>query len=332
MIEHAARALEEGRRFLVTSHLNPDGDAVGSMLAMAHLLRDNGKEATTYHSDPMPGPYLFLAGIDEVVSTPELIRGEYDTLVVLDVGERERIPAVLPAGADRARIVVIDHHRHHGDYGDIVWRRPDASAVGEMIAELARFLGWKVSKDCAECAYVAVLTDTGSFRYSSTTSACLETAAWLVSHGVEPWKVASHVYESWPARRMLLLGDVLRTLEIECEGRLATLVVTKQALAAHQASVDMTEGFVNQGRMIDGVEVSVLFRERDPDTFRLSFRSRGSVDVGVIAHQLGGGGHPNAAGATATGKLDEIRAIVADLVSRALDEITPDDESRWSRH
>lgn len=320
MIEHAARALEEGNRFLVTAHLNPDGDAIGSMLAMVRLLRDNGKSADAFHSDPLPGPYSFLAGAMELLTDPEEVTETYDTLIVVDVGERERIPAVLPVGVEHARVLVIDHHRHHGDYGDVVWRRL-ASAVGEMVIELARHLEWQVSTECAECAYTAILSDTGSFRYSSTTSSCLEIASWLVSLGVRPWKVASQVYESWPARRMQLLGDILNTLELACDGRLASLVVKQEVLTARGASIDMTEGFVNHGRMIAGVEVSVLFREREPRKYRLSFRSRGKVDVGAIAHELGGGGHHNAAGATVDESLDDLKTRVSVLVSEALELI-----------
>lgn len=331
MIEHAAAGLEQGSRFLVTTHLNPDGDAVGSMLAMVHLLRANGKEAQAFHCDPIPGPYAFLEGVDEVMADPQAVQDEFDTLVVLDVGERERIPPVLPSGVDQASVVVIDHHMHHGDYGDRVWRRK-ASAVGEMIIELARHLGWEVTTACAECAYTAILSDTGSFRYSSTTSSCLEVAAFLVGLGVQPWKVASHVYESWPSARMQLLGDVLSTLELDCAGQLASLVVTKDALRARNASVDMSEGFVNQGRMISGVEVSVLFRENGPSTYRLSFRSRGRVDVGDIAQGLGGGGHRNAAGATVEGEISEIRSRVSELVSEALAALEPSDTDCWSQH
>ncbi len=323
MIEQAARVLEEGQRFLVTAHLNPDGDAIGSMLGMVRLLRDNGKSADAYHCDPVPGSYAFLSGADEVFSDPDLVTARYDTLVVLDVGERERIPTTLPKGVDQARVLVIDHHRHHGDYGDVVWRRL-ASAVGEMVIELARFLEWKISEECAECAYTAILSDTGSFRYSSTTSSCLEVASCLVATGVQPWKVASHVYESWPARRMQLLGDILSTLELDCDGRLASLVVERSVLEARGASMDMTEGFVNHGRMIAGVEVSVLFRERAPRRYRLSFRSRGKIDVGAIAHELGGGGHHNAAGATFDESLEKLRPKVVALVSDALDRLAAD--------
>lgn len=330
MIEEVAKAFTEGRRFVVTCHLSPDGDAVGSMLAAVHLLRANGRDALAFHSELVPGPYRFLAGADAIASDPAAV-GPFDTLVVVDVGERDRIPEVLPPAADTAKVVVIDHHQHHGDYGDAVWRRK-ASAVGEMIVELARHLGWVITPELAECAYTAILTDTGSFRYSSTTAACLETAAFLVSLGVQPWKVASNVYESWPSSRLLLLGDVLGTLEVSCEGRFASLVVSRDMLDDRQASIDMTEGFVNEGRRIEGVEVSALFREQSSTCYRLSFRSRGRVDVATIANALGGGGHRNASGAMAQGSLAEIRDRVTRLVAEALDAFDLDDEDCWTRH
>jgi phosphoesterase RecJ-like protein len=330
MIEDVAKTLTDGRRFLVTCHLSPDGDAIGSMLAVVHLLRANGREGVAFHSEPVPGPYRFLAGAGDVVSDPAAV-GPFDTLVVVDVGERDRIPEDLPAGADTATVVVIDHHQHHGGYGHRVWRRK-ASAVGEMVVELARHLGWVITLEFAECAYTAILTDTGSFRYSSTTAACLETAAFLVSLGVQPWKVASNVYESWPSSRLLLLGDVLSTLEVSCEGRFASTFVSLDMLDDRRASVDMTEGFVNEGRRIEGVEVSALFREQSPGCYRISFRSRGRVDVATIASALGGGGHRNASGAMASGTLAEIRDRVTRLVAEALEALDPDDEDCWSRH
>lgn len=330
MIDKAAEVLVNGQTFIVTTHLNPDGDAIGSMLAMVHLLRAQGKQALAFHSDPVPGPYRFLEGVDEItsdVNTP----GPFDVLVVVDVGERERIPEILPTDAEKAKVLVIDHHKQHGDYGDIVWRRK-ASAVGEMIVELARHLSWDVTPECAECAFTAILTDTGSFRYSSTTAYSLEAASWLVSLGVQPWKVSSHVYETWPVKRLRLLGDVLGTLEIRCEGKYASLVITQKMLDARDATVDMTEGFVNEGRKIEGVEVSALFREKSSERYRLSFRSRGRIDVSAIAAQMGGGGHRNAAGASAEGKLKEVRDRVTKLVEQALSNVDPNDPNCWSRH
>lgn len=328
-MEQVAEALRQGQRFLVTCHLNPDGDAIGSMLSLVHLLRDSGREAIPFHCEPVPGPYAFLARSDEVTDDLEL-DGDFDALIVVDVGERDRIPADLPEAVDGAQVIVIDHHQHHGDLGDLVWRRR-AAAVGEMIVELARHLGWETSSEFAECAYVAILTDTGSFRYSSTTARSLEAASFLVSLGVQPWRVASNVYESWPARRVHLLGDVLSTLKLSSGGQFASLVVSQQMLRNRGATVDMTEGFVNEGRRIQGVEVSALFRENGSDQYRISFRSRGRINVAQIAADLGGGGHHNAAGASTEGPLETLRDRVSELVEAALDELE-DDAYHWSHH
>lgn len=331
MIDDVARALSSGSRFLVTSHKNPDGDAIGSMLGAARLLRDNGKAVAIFHPDPVPGPYLFLSGADEVESDPDAVEGVFDGVVIVDVGERERIADRLPAGADRATFVVVDHHMSHGDLGDVVFRRP-ASAVGEMLVELGRHLGWAISTEFAECAYTAILSDTGSFRYSSTTAEALETAAFLVSKGVQPWKVASHVYETWPFARLRLLGEVLGTLALGCEGQLASMVVTAETLARCGASSDMTEGFVNYGRMVAGVEVAALLRELGPDLYRLSLRSRGRVDVSSVASDFGGGGHPNAAGGTVRGPLAQTLPRLESKVQEALDAAdTVLQDDCWSR-
>jgi len=319
MIEKAAEALRGARRALVTSHLNPDGDAIGSILALCGIMKDAGIEAIAFHPDAVPGEYEFLSGADSICHDVG-IKGEFDLLVVLDVGERERIAKDLPAGVAQATIVVIDHHAVHGDLGDVVYRR-NASSVGEMVIEVARHLGWDVSTEAAECAYAAILSDTGSFRYSSTSAESLEIASWLVSRGVDPWKVASNIYESWPFERVRLLGAVLATLEQHHDGALSTLCVTDEMLAEIGATPEMTDGFVNYGRMVAGAEVAALMREKAPGLFRISFRSRGSVDVALVAGGLGGGGHRNASGASAKGDLEAVKAQIVRLVGEALEEL-----------
>jgi phosphoesterase RecJ-like protein len=150
---------------------------------------------------------------------------------------------------------------------------------------------------------------------------------------VRPWKVASNVYESWPLQRLRLLGAALDTLELGCDGRLATMVVSDETLSACGATVDMTEGFVNYGRMVAGVEVAALLRQQGPGAgeYRLSLRSRGRVDVSAVVTALGGGGHPNASGGTLRGTLEEVRRRLEALVQEALDALAPEDEDCWSR-
>jgi phosphoesterase RecJ-like protein len=314
MIQQIVEQIENNQRFLVVSHENPDGDAIGSTLGLASALRKMGKQVVALNVDGIPQIMRFLPGHDQLVtSLPEAV--QFDVAFVLDSGDIRR--AGVPV-RDYCRVLInIDHHPH-SDFGDICYLDTDASATAIMIDRVLRQCNYQMTSDVAQCLYLGILSDTGSFRYSSANPEAFSVAGRLVGLGVDPWDVASCLYESLAPERMRLLGLVLPTLEISSCGRYASMAMTEEILQRSGASEEHTDGFVNYPRAIRGVEVALFYRQVAENSYKISIRSRGKIDVGSMARELGGGGHHNAAGAKVTGSLDEARAKVALLLDRFL--------------
>jgi phosphoesterase RecJ-like protein len=314
MIQQIVEQIENNQRFLVVSHENPDGDAIGSTLGLASALRKMGKQVVALNVDGIPQVMRFLPGHDQLVtSLPEAV--QFDVAFVLDSGDIRR--AGIPV-RDYCRVLInIDHHPH-SDFGDICYLDTDASATAIMIDRVLRQCNYQMTSDVAQCLYLGILSDTGSFRYSSANPEAFSVAGRLVGLGVDPWDVASCLYESLAPERMRLLGLVLPTLEISSCGRYASMAMTEEILQRSGASEEHTDGFVNYPRAIRGVEVALFYRQVAENSYKISIRSRGKIDVGSMARELGGGGHHNAAGAKVTGSLDEARAKVALLLDRFL--------------
>lgn len=312
-----------GRRFLLTCHLRPDGDALGSMLGFAAILRELGKEVVMFNIDPIPEYLRFLPRSDEVLRAPP--SGErFDATFVTDTSSRALLPKQLPPADVTGPWVVIDHHAAHDDFGDVVVREPDAVATGEVVLRLMSDLGMtRIPPDAAVPLYTAIVTDTGGFRYQGTTPTTLRLAADLVEAGADPWTVAYNVFEGWVPARMKLLGVVLETLVTAHEGRIASLTVTREMMARTGGGDDMVEGLVNYARMLQGVEVAILVWEWPAEAgggpvTKVSLRSRGAVDVSRIAVAFQGGGHRSAAGATVPGTVDQVRDLVIAESARQL--------------
>jgi len=321
-------ALASAKRILCTMHRHPDGDALGSALALAAALRESGREVVVYNPDDLPYNFRFLPGADRVVRTLSL--GErFDATVATDSGSAARLGPDVPTAERRGTFINLDHHVTTEPFGDINYVDPAAAAVGVMVHKIIRGLRLAVSRDAAICIYASILADTGCFRYASTDPEALRCAAELLEAGVDPWEMTVQVYEQQPLARMKLLADVLGTLEVCPGGKLATLTITIAMKARHSASHDHTDGFINHARGIDGVEVAVSFTEPAEapheglvtggiPEWRVSFRSRGRVDVSVIAQKFGGGGHRNAAGCAIKGSESELRALLAAEIDLAL--------------
>lgn len=310
------RILREKDRFLVACHENPEGDAIGSELALALALRKMGKTATVLNADPVPGNLLFLPGADTVVFEEDGSR--YDVAVVLDCGSPERTGRVAPELRKCPLLVNIDHHRTNGDRGELSLVDPDAAATGLLIHRVLSAMGYDICLDVATNIYVAVLTDTGSFHYSSSSPEAFEVAGEMVRRGVDPWAVAERVYETQSAHRLRLLGRVLDSLEVSAGGKVASITTMRETLREFAAGKDALEGFINYPRSIVGVEVAVSFREEEGDVFRVSFRSKGRVDVSAVASRFGGGGHRNAAGCTVPGALPDVKRKVLEALAAVL--------------
>jgi phosphoesterase RecJ-like protein len=315
-LPEAVEALRAARKILITMHRGPDGDALGSALALACVLRQMGREVTVYNPDELPYNFRFLCGADQVAKSVPA-DATFDVTIATDAGSFERLGPDVPKPPRRGLFLNLDHHMTTEPFGDVNYVDPAAASVGVLAYKIVRGLGAPLSKDAAECIYASILADTGSFRYSSTDPECLRIAAELIEAGVEPWEMTVRVYEMQPLARMRLLAEVLGTLEVQ--GKLATITITNEMMARTNSPLDLTDGFINYARSVDGVEVAASFREPvDGGPWRVSFRSRGKVDVATIAAKFGGGGHHNAAGCSIEGDEGAVRALIAEEIERAL--------------
>ncbi len=306
MIQEILKTIEQGRRFLVASHESPDGDALASTLSLVNALREMGKDVVAFNPDGVPEPFSFLPGASSVVRS---LAGEapFDAAFVLDAGELHRAGKELPSLC--RSVVNIDHHPC-SDFGDLQLVDVKASATGALIYRLLMAGKWPISSDVALCIYTAILSDTGSFRYSNADPEAFEIAAKMVGLGVNPWDVASCLYESQPAARLRLLAQALSTLTVSSCGLYASVTVTSEMYRQTGSGPEHTDGFVNYPRSVSGVEVALFFRQVAPAAFKVGFRSKGRIDVGALSRELGGGGHHNAAGAVVEGDLELVRASV----------------------
>jgi phosphoesterase RecJ-like protein len=312
-MEEVLDALRRFDRFLLTSHERLDGDAVGSELALCRILRASGKRADIYNQDPTPANYRFLPGAGEILNVLPPV-DQYEAAVVLDCSELERVGRESQRIGSIPCLVNIDHHLSNGGFCERTWIEPDASSTGELIFRLAERGGFALSPETANCLYTAILTDTGGFRYGNTGTESLRAASILVSCGASPQTISENVYESYPAQRFLLLGIALRSLSFDLGGKVGSLVVTLDALAAAGAVPEMTENFVDLPRSVKGVAVSILFSELSPNLFKVSLRSKGSFNVERVAAAFRGGGHINAAACRIEGDLETVRKSVLEVI------------------
>lgn len=326
-LEQAVQLIRDGKRFLLTCHVLPDADAIGSMLGLAEILRALGKEVVLYNRDQVPEMLSFLQGVEDVRSSlPPGMR--FDATFITDTAARSLLPRTFPPTAISGPRVIIDHHVSHDDFGDVVVRDTDACATAVVVLDIAGALGLRpLPRTAAEPLYAALVADTGGFRYPGTSAATMRLAAELLDTGIDPWGVASRLFEQWPMERLRLLGFAINSIETEFTGRAAILCVSMAMMQSAGASERMVEGMVEYARMIKGVEISAMLWERRPRSdetdygqmiTRLSLRSAGKINVATIAASLGGGGHRTAAGATLSCDLRTARAQVVAALGQAL--------------
>jgi len=304
-----------GRRVLLLNHVSPDGDCLGSTLALARALRARGQHAVVASSDGVPEMYRFLPGADKIVT--ELPPDEpFEAVVFMECSSPDRAGALAARAVGVPLWINIDHHVSNGGYGDLILYEPAAAAVGELVTPIVRALG-PIDAATATCLLTALLTDTGSFRYASVTPHTLRVAADLVEWGASPADVYTQVYENRPVVAVRLLGMALSRLEVSPDGRVAWTAVTQEMLRASGASMEESEGIVGALRALGGVQVAVLFKE-ETDGIRVSLRGRAGVRAHLIAEAFGGGGHAAAAGFTATGPLPDVVRRTLEAVQREL--------------
>lgn len=305
MITTIAKELKANVRFLLATHVNPDGDAIGSLGALALVLEDMGKEVVAYCQDEVPGFLRFLPYSDRIVrEVPGPDR--FEVVVVLDCGELDRIGNAAEVLQHVQKIIHIDHHSSSDDFGQLNLVRPECSSTAEILYEIFQAIPVSLSPEAAENIYAAILTDTGSFRFANTTARALDIAAEMVALGVMPDKVASEVYESMSPERLQLLALSLNTLTLRSNGRLAAMEVSRRMLEETETTLMDTDGFVNYPRGINTAEMAIFFREMDSGKVNVSLRSRGGLNVAEFARNYDGGGHHNAAAFRAKGSLAEV--------------------------
>ena len=300
-------------RFLVTSHARPDGDAIGSSLAAMHLLERMGKQVTVALADAIPRPFAGLPGADRIVRQIPDLAAEVALVLECDSVKRTGFAAL------RAPITInIDHHLSGTSFASVNWIDPEAPAVGAMLFELAIASGIPVSSELATCLYAAVFTDTVHFTLPSTTAATFALAQQLLEAGADAAGVTEAVYHSHRPARLSILGSALRRLEIR--GPVAWSAVTQQEIEAAEAETEDCEGVVNYIIGVEGVRAGFFLRELPGGRFRASLRSKGAVDVAMLAETLGGGGHRNASGCTLEGPLDQAVAHLTHALGMACNQ------------
>lgn len=309
-----AAALRERQSFILTSHARPDGDAIGSQLALAFALDRLGKSVRLIDRDPVPGPYRAFPGTDRIELSAEAT-GEADAVVLLECSELSR-PEV--AGLEKYFIINVDHHLGNEMYGSINWFDPTAAACGEMVADVVDALevGW--TREIAANLYLAISTDTGSFRYGSITPKTFEKCRRIAETGVDTAALSRLIFDSYSIGRVRVMGALLSAMELFHDHRVAVLHVDEALLAASGATIDDTEGLVNLPLGAREVVAVALFKRQADGVYRVSLRSKGDIDVRAVAARFSGGGHKNAAGCTVKGRYDALKKAFVDEIGARL--------------
>jgi bifunctional oligoribonuclease and PAP phosphatase NrnA len=301
-------------RFLISSHARPDGDSIGSQLAMAYALRALGKHVEIVNRDPAPSPLMAFPGVPSIRVAPRA-EGEFDAALIMECSELQRTGV---EGLDRYFLINIDHHPGNSLYGALNWFDGTAAACAEMVFDVVRALGVPLSLEIATHIYVGILTDTGSFHYSNISSRTFDICSQLVDAGVDPPRVARSIFDSNTLGRLKLFGAVLSSIELEDQGRLAVVCVDRAMAAAAGGTYEDTEGLINLPLTVREIQAVVFFKEIDSEHFRVSMRSKGEIDLCAVAKQFGGGGHKNASGATVAGRYPEVRARLVAAITDAI--------------
>jgi phosphoesterase RecJ-like protein len=316
MLSQVVELIDKNTFFGITTHARPDGDGIGSSLGLYWLLRSLGKEAEVIFRDDIPVSYRELPGTEHIRTLNKLDK-KYDAVFVIECSDASR-PGI--EGLQDQRIVNIDHHTTCEHFGDVNWIDSTASAVGEMIYNLCKAIGGKISPDIANCVYMALVADTGSFHYSNTTERTFKVASELVRYGVKPHTIAEMSYNSYPWSRVELMTKVMATIKRDDTGRVAWMRQDLE-MAEDSGAVDGdNNGFVNLPLMAKEVVATVFFKEVRPQTYRVSLRSKGDINVAKVAEQFGGGGHKNAAGCRLIGDWDTHEQAVVAAVREAVEK------------
>ncbi len=318
-LEKVKDCIDQGQRFILTTHVNPDGDGLGSEAALAAFLAGLGKDVFIFNSSPVPDNYKFLDPDDKIriyesdIHRETLLTADY--IFILDISDWDRLKQVGKDIRDtKITRICIDHHPTNLKFADINLIDTKACSTGELIYDFLRFCDAKISKQTAEALYTSILTDTGWFQFSNSSSKAFSIVAELVKNGARPNKIYEKVREHESMNKVKLFALALRTLRLEHGGKIAVMTVTKNLIDSIGAKAHDTEGFADYPRRIDGVEVTAMFIEREKGQVKLSLRSKGNYVINGIAQQYGGGGHQYAAGVLLEGELNQyVKRIVEEI-------------------
>jgi phosphoesterase RecJ-like protein len=311
LFEECKRIIDEKKSFVVTTHVNPDGDGIGSEIALASYLKKCGKQVSIINHSETPLNYTFLDPENEILHFNPSLHSETvrhaDVIFILDANQLSRLRSMEPyVEESKAVKICIDHHLDKDDFADLYLIDEPATATGEILYHLLKYLDAKaIDKEVAQALYTAIMTDTGSFRFPKTDPDIHQITADLIRAGADPPEVFQEVYEMGSANTLQLLGRGLASLKTTHDGRVAYMVITRQMFEETAAKENQTDNFVDYTMRIGGVQIGLLFNEL-PDGVKISFRSKGEIPVNKLAKDFGGNGHLNAAGARLFGKkIDE---------------------------
>lgn len=321
--DQITEALRQAGNILIISHVFPDADAIGSQLALGDILESMGKKVVYFCEEFVSSMYDFMPGSEKLCSSLEDI-SQFDAAVAVDCGDRFRLGRQVDALLQIHPFVVIDHHAGHRDFGDLSWVEADRSSTAEMIFDLALALNADISYSAAYCLYTAIVSDSGSFRYESTSAYTFHVAGNLLNRGVVPAEVAGKLYDNYSVNRLRLLEKVLGSLELSYEGQIALIKATNEMFEASGAKREDTEEFINLPRALRSVKVAAFLKESPDGYIKVSLRAKGECDVSQVALKFGGGGHRNAAGYRLKDK------TMAEVSAELLPELKRRLKSRWS--
>lgn len=315
-MSQAIDIIKNSKKIYIASHIQPDGDNIGSTLALGMALKKMDKDVSLIKVDHIPKDYLFLPNIELIKEYD--ITENVDTFIALDSSDMDRLGVGKHFALKANNIINIDHHISNTNFGHINIVSPTSAATGELVYKLINEIGIDMDKDIATCLYTAISTDTGSFMYSNTTYITHLIASKLLQKGIDIERININLYQSRSLERTKLFINCLNSLELFMDNKIGMVAVTQQMLKENNASMEDTEGVVSFIRDIDSVEVAVLLKEMKYDEIKISLRSKKTVDVSKICTKFNGGGHKKAAGCTIYNDISKAKKLILDEIMMAL--------------
>lgn len=310
-------AILQRQRFVISSHARPDGDAIGSQMAMAYALQALGKTVRVVDKDPAPPPFQTFPGVSGI-EVAGSVQGEFDAAVIMECADLSRTGV---EGLDRFFVINIDHHPGNTMYGAINWFDEHAAACGEMVFDVVNALGVRLTPDIATHIYIAILTDTGQFHFSHMTPRTFEICRRCTEAGAQPEAIARAIYDSGTLGKLKQMGAILHNLDLQADGRVALAHLSLRLLQETGSTHEDSDGLINIPLTVKDIQAVVFFKEITPAFYRISMRSKGEVDVNRVANKFGGGGHKNAAGCSMSGPYLEVRRALLEEMRRALERV-----------